>query len=95
MSLDLDAIKARYAHYGPKVAAGTAVADVRELLAEVERLRGYTETTRYHQQQSAETFREVERLRAAIRRAVEAADWEPGDAQRALRELRDTVGGLS
>lgn len=28
-------------------------------------------------------------LRAMIEWAIKSADWEPGDAQRALRELRD------
>jgi hypothetical protein len=32
--------------------------------------------------------------RSAILRAVKAADWEPGDAQRALQELRDDYDPL-
>ncbi len=31
----------------------------------------------------------IRELEAAIERAIIAADWEPGDAQRSLRELRD------
>lgn len=38
--------------------------DVDRLVAEVRRLRDYAETTRYHQQRHAETFRQLERLRA-------------------------------
>jgi hypothetical protein len=37
---------------------------------------------------------ERERWEQAVARAVAAADWEPGDAQRALRELRDTAVAL-
>lgn len=33
-------------------------------------------------------------LRMAVLRAIEAADGKPGDAQRALRELRDTFNSL-
>lgn len=30
----------------------------------------------------------------SVETAIEAADWEPGDAQRALRELRDKYNKL-
>lgn len=76
-SLDLDDIQARADHYdllthqigsnhsADLTAAATRCADdVPALVAEVRRLRDYAETTRYHQQQHAETFRQLERLRA-------------------------------
>ena len=31
----------------------------------------------------------AERLQELVERAIRAADWEPGDAQRALQDLRD------
>jgi hypothetical protein len=36
-----------------------------------------------------------ERLLALVAHAVAAADWEPGDAQRALRDLRADVAALT
>lgn len=34
------------------------------------------------------------KLVTAVQRAIKAADWEPDDAQRALRELRDVYQSI-
>lgn len=36
----------------------------------------------------------TDRLLNAVERAIKCADWEPGDAQRALQELRDTYEAI-
>ncbi len=58
--IDLDAAR----RIAKRTADWIAGKHLNALAAEVERLRAYAETTRYHQQQHAEAFREVVRLRA-------------------------------
>lgn len=63
------------------------LAHINELLGEVENLRKYAETTKYHQDQHATAVRELEKVRFEVTQI--AIDTSPAYAQ--LRDERDSA----